>query len=356
MDWIAKFLLMGRVRSQSSVVSDTLPGCCSKETCLRAGETVARKVRVGMALAVWGSLSAMASPAPFPPAPERIPGATTYIYKEVGPFKLPLYVFQPTDPAGKPAPISPKKRAAVLYFHGSGWESGTVLQYAGHARLLASHGVTTAVVEYRIKTPYGATPFESVADAKSAIRWMRAHAEEFGVDPRKIVAAGGSAGAHIALAAAVFADTFDEPADERALSPRPDALLLMAPIVDTTETGYKEGVPLFGGRAEELSPVHHLRAGLPPALVLLGTADQWISLESVERFRQRAASLGAVCEVVLFEGRSHHFYNHPDYFELRPNLKKQDTRTDFVPSFYVMERFLFEQGFVAESPRVVFLP
>jgi len=317
---------------------------------------VVSRVRIGIALAVWGSASALASPAPFPPAPEHISGATTYLYKEAGASKLPIYVFQPTESAGEPTPSPTVKRAAVLYFHGSGWESGTVLQYAGHARLLASHGVTTALVEYRIKTLYGATPFESVADAKSAIRWMRAHAEQFGVDPRRIVAAGGSAGAHIALAAAVFTDRFDESTDDRAISARPDALILMAPIVDTTETGYKDGVPLFGGRARELSPVHHLSAGLPPTLVLLGTGDRWISLESVERFQRRALSLGAVCEVVLFEGRSHHFYNHPDYFELRPNLKKQDTSTDFVPSFYVIERFLFEQGFVAEPPRMVFLP
>lgn len=276
-------------------------------------------------------------------------GATTYVYKEIGGFKLPLYVFAP--PQGAPDAAGP--RTAVVYFHGSGWESGTVWQFAGHARQLAQHGVVAALAEYRIKEKYHGTPFDSAADAKSAIRWLRRHSAELGVDPKKIVAAGGSAGAHIAACAAVFTDRFDDPQDDRSVSARPDGLILFAPVIDTTETGYKDGIPLFGGRARELSPVHHLQRGLPPSLLFLGTGDAWVPRESIERFQRGAVTLGARCEVLYFEGRSHHFYNHPDYFELRPNLKKFDSPDDYTASFYLLERFLFEQGFTARAPVVV---
>ena len=302
---------------------------------------------------VWSSVLAGTQPEPFPPPPATMPDAVTHIYKEIDGFKLPIYVFSPTGQGDAPPP----PRTAIVYFHGSGWESGTVLQFAGHARLLARHGIVAALAEYRIKVTYNGTPFDSVADAKSAIRWLRQNAAKLGIDPHRIVAAGGSAGGHLAACAAIFPGKFDDPQDDQAVSARPDALVLFAPMIDTTpETGYKETVPLFKGRARELSPVHHLVGGLPPAIIFHGTADRWITLESIERFSAGLLAAGNECRLVRFEGRSHFFYNHPDYFELRPGMKDYDSPNDFAPTFYLIEQFLADHGFMAQPSLFLKIP
>jgi acetyl esterase/lipase len=300
-------------------------------------------------LPIFAALASQAAPPPFPPVPAAIEGADTFVYKRGPGFELPVFVFRPS---GGP----PGERPAVVFFHGSGWQAGSVLQFAGYARLLARHGLVAALAEYRVKEGYGATPFDGVADAKSVIRWLRVHARELGIDPKRVVAAGGSAGAHLAAAAAIFEDRFDDPGDDLAVSARPDALVLFVPILDTTESGYAEGVPLFGGRERELSPLHHLKPGLPPALFLYGAADPWVPRASVERFAREARALGNECELVPFTGRTHFFYNHPEYLALRPHLPVKAPGSDFVTSFYLVERFLYRHGFLTGLPEVQELP
>lgn len=288
---------------------------------------------------------------PFPPVPASMEGAATHIYKEHGETKLPLFLFSPSEGQADEA------RGVVVFFHGSGWLAGTVHQFEGYARELARHGVVAAVAEYRIRNGYGATPFDSVADAKSAIRWLRKNAARLRIRPDRIVAAGGSAGAHIALAAAVWENRFDDPKDDLSVSARPDALALFVPIVDTTaETGYRETVPLFGGRERELSPIHHLRAGLPPTLILFGTGDNWIPPQLIEQFCARMRALSNHCELAPFVGRNHFFYNHPAYFKLRPHMKDAYPGYDYVTAAFLLERFLHEQGFMANQPQIHRVP
>jgi acetyl esterase len=285
--------------------------------------------------------SAAASTAipPFPPPPESIPGGRRITYKSAGGRALPMYIFGAPE-----ARRNRRSRGAVLFFHGSGWQSGTVLQFVDLARRLASQGLVTAVVEYRVREVYGASPFDAVADAKSAIRWMRIHAASLGVDARKIAAIGASSGGHIALAAAVFANDFDDPGDDRAVSARPDALVLFAPVVDTTEQGYPAGVPLFKGREHDLSPLHHLHTGLPPVLIFQGTADQSVRSSGAEAFARRCAELHERCTLRLFPGRDHHFYNSPDYFRLRSHLPGAFSSEDYNHIVTEVARFLRTNG------------
>lgn len=288
---------------------------------------------------------------PYPPVPATMEGAQTFIYKEHPDAKLPVFVFSPERNTGADA-----GRALVVFFHGSGWQAGSVFQFAGYAHHLAQHGVVAAVAEYRVKQGYGATPFDAVADAKSVIRWLRRNASSLKISPDRIVAAGGSAGAHIAFAAALFEDKFDDPKDDRTVSARPDALILFAPILDTTETGYKELIPLFNGQERDLSPIHHLRAGLPPTQILYGTGDNWIPPELVERFCGLMRGFDNECELVPFVGRNHFFYNHPSYFKLRPHMTDMYPGHDFVTASYLLERFLHEHGFMKILPQVAVIP
>jgi acetyl esterase len=282
-------------------------------------------------------------PPEFEKPPTAIAGATKFIYKTGPGYALPLYVFAPPDSAN-PA-------GAVVFFHGSGWHSGTVVQFVAHARRLAAMGMVAAVAEYRVKVDYNATPWDGVADAKSAIRWLRQHAAKRGIDPQKIVAAGGSAGAHIALASAVLFDAFDDPREDPALSSRPDGVVLFAGVVDTTPLSPTEAPnPLFEGRALELSPVHHLQPGMPPVQIFQGSEDPWAPLSRVTTFADAMRANGDVCELLPFEGRSHFFYNHPAYYTKYPDFRPIRGENDFEASLFLMAHFLHRHGFLDQRP------
>jgi acetyl esterase/lipase len=161
------------------------------------------------------------------------------------------------------------------------------------------------VADYRVQGRHGTSVFEAMADAKSAIRWVRAHAAKLGADPARIVGSGGSAGGHIALSAAVI-DGFEEPGEDKSISSKPDALVLFNPVADTSRS---KGL---GVKALEASPFHHLGQRLAPTLIMHGTADTSVPFESVERFCKEAASRMQSCRVVGYEGATHGFFNLPN--------------------------------------------
>lgn len=283
-------------------------------------------------------------------SPNVIDGAQRYIYKRAGQFDLPIFLFVPDKQAG-PQP----KTAAVVFFHGSGWRAGSVSQFAAYARQLSEHGIVAALAEYRVKDDYNATPFDGLGDVRSAIRWLRKNASEFMLDEQKIVAAGASSGGHLALSAALFADDRISYRDEQAISSVPDALVLFSTVVNTSEEGYRdsEGLELFDGRHRELSPIDHVRTGIPPIVMFHGTEDNWVPYSSVRAFSDRMQKFGNNCQVVTFSGRGHHFYNHPEYLEARPRLASLAAQSDFATTFYLMERFLYEINMVDNVPVIL---
>ena len=86
-----------------------------------------------------------------------------------------------------------KPSAVIVYFFGGGWANGTPLQFYRECDYYSSKGMTAITVDYRIRSIDGTSPFESIEDAKDAMRWIRSHASELNIDPERI-AAGGCAG------------------------------------------------------------------------------------------------------------------------------------------------------------------
>lgn len=154
------------------------------------------------------------------------------------------------------------------------------------------------------------TPADAVRDAKSAIRYVREHAKEWGADPNRIVAAGGSAGGHLAACTALVPGFIDEKGVKDA-DAAPNALVLFNPVLDTSAAGF--GGAKRGDELKPISPQHHVRVKLPPVLVLHGTADATVPFKQVETFAKSMKDAGNVCEVEPFEGRGHGFFNHPDF-------------------------------------------
>lgn len=221
----------------------------------------------------------------------------TVVYKTVGGRDLQLHVFEPKG--HKPT----DRRACFVIIHGGGWTGGEpsrMYPFADHAAAIGMVGVS---VEYRLMNKEtGVTPFECVKDGRSAVRYLRAHAAELGIDPAKIVASGGSAGGHVAAATALC-DGIDEPGEDVSVSSIPNALVLYFPVIDTSAEGY--GNAKIGDRWQELSPLHRVKAGAPPTIIFHGTGDTVTPFAGAKQFSEAMLKLGNRCELVINEGGAH---------------------------------------------------
>ena len=108
--------------------------------------------------------------------------------------------------------------------------AGNPVQFQKHCEYLAARDMVAMTVDYRVSSRHGVTANQCVADAKSAVRWMRSNADRLGIDRNKIVAAGGSAGGHLAASTAILPD-HDDPNDDLSLSAVPNAMALFNPAV-----------------------------------------------------------------------------------------------------------------------------
>ncbi|MGK0188390.1 MAG: acetyl esterase [Verrucomicrobiales bacterium] len=258
------------------------------------------------------------------------PGARREIYKTIGETELALYVFepeghQPTD-----------QRPAALLFFGGGWSGGTPAQFAPHCKYLASRGMIGIVADYRVKSRQQATPFDCVKDAKSAVRWVRKHAGRLGIDPAKLAVGGGSAGGHVAAATATIVG-INEDDEDTTINAVPNALLLFNPVYDNGPGGY--GHKLFGDRFREISPMHNIRNGMPPATVFLGTNDTLIPVATAQAFQKKMQAVGSRSELHLYDGQPHGFFNHPDF-------KANASPRYFYETMLATDQFLQSLGFL----------
>lgn len=224
-------------------------------------------------------------------------------YKKVGDRELGLWVLKPDGWKAE------DHRPCMVFFHGGGWVGGGPSQFNGQATLLAAKGMVCVQVEYRLiaKDARDPTPTNCVADAKSAMRWVRAHAAKLGIDPQRIGAAGGSAGGHLAAFVGMV-EGGDDAGDDLTISPRPQALVLFNPVLDNgPDQGW--GTKRVGDRYKEFSPAHNISGDDPPAIFMLGRQDKLIPVAVAERFAAGMKAAGVRCELRLYEGQGHGFFN-----------------------------------------------
>ena len=228
--------------------------------------------------------------------------ATAETYKHASDTDLQIYRFDPPnfDPSNE-------RRPATVFFFGGGWNGGTVTQFEQHAKYLASRGMVTFVADYRVKSRQQVDPNACVADAKSAVRWIRTHSKRLGINPDRIAAGGGSAGGHIA-AVSGMCEGLEDPAEaESEISSRPNALLLFNPVYNNGPDGFshervKEWFPA-------ISPAHNISADDPPTIVFFGTDDKLVSVELIKEFEANMQEAGVTSELHLYEGMPHGFFN-----------------------------------------------
>ena len=245
------------------------------------------------------------------------------VYKKVGDRELHLHLVKPADWKAS------DQRPAIVWLHGGGWVGGRVKQFESHAKHFAKLGIVSAMVEYRTIRGIPGAPIPPCRDAKSAMRYVRSHAAELGIDPLKIAAGGGSAGGHLAAFTALVEGT-DDPADDLGLSPKPHLLLLLNPALDNgTDGGW--GQDRVGKKIKEYSPAHNISKAAPPTIIFLGTKDNLIPVSTIERFQKNMRDAGAICELHLYDGGIHGFFN------------KEPFRSDTLEK---TEAFLREHGWL----------
>ncbi len=268
---------------------------------------------------VAGPLSAADQPAkqPAPAARSTKERASDVIGKSAKPSEVITYktVEQKTADGGKLAltldVFKPQgwkatdKRPVLVTYHGGGWSGGDPTKQYYMTDRLAKRGWVGISVKYRLASKStGATPFDSVKDARSAVRYVRAHAAELGIDPNRLVVNGGSAGGHLAAATALFGDVNDE-ADDLQVSAMPQLMLLFYPVIDTGPQGY--GHSRLGQNWKTISPVDRVTPGLPPTLVLHGDVDTVTPYAGAKLFLERMQAAKNDCELVTGHGPHGYF-------------------------------------------------
>jgi acetyl esterase/lipase len=241
----------------------------------------------------------------------------SHTYKTRGLKKLELTVFQPAHKE------SNQKLPAIIFFHGGGLRERHTWEFRPQSKYLVDRGMVAVIATYTVKR-HGRTIYESIADAKSAIRWIRVHADELGIDTNRIAAGGGSAGGYLAACAALTKKDYDEHNEDLSISSVPNALVLfnprlVIPVIGAPPLTKKEIRYNNGRNLEEISPVQNIFKGAPPTLIFQGTSDEKVSLRDSEWFNEEMNKYGNQCEVVIYEGREHGFFkylsgNNPDFF------------------------------------------
>jgi acetyl esterase len=230
------------------------------------------------------------------------PIAEARIYKKIEGRELRLYIVKPAD--WKPSDTRP----AIVFFHGGGWVGGEPSQFNEQSRYLAGRGMVCFQAEYRLLNKANLEPpLVCVRDAKSAVRWVRSHAKDLGVDRDRIAAGGGSAGGHLAAFVGMV-DGLDDPDDDPKVSAKADALILFNPVFDNgSDDGY--GLDRIGQEFRKFSPAHNVSKDDPPTIVFLGTNDQLIPVDVIERFKTRMTRAGVRCVAIYADGQEHGFFN-----------------------------------------------
>ena len=250
------------------------------------------------------------------------------LYKQVDSTSLYLHIDYP------PGYDASKSYPAIVFFFGGGWFNGTPDHFVPQASYLSERGMLCFRCDYRVYSRQGTSPFESLKDAKSAIRYVRAHASELGVKPDKIVASGGSAGGHLAAATALI-DSYNEVGDELSISCIPDALVLFNPVIDNGPGGY--GFERIREAYRIFSPLHNIRRGAPPTIIFLGTEDQLIPVETVQYYKKVMEKVGSRCDLYLYEGEGHGFFNYGQFDNYQKTVSEAN-------------QFLISLGYLYENP------
>jgi len=246
-------------------------------------------------------------------------------YKTVDNFKLEIHLFLP-DSA-----LQTERSPVIVYFHGGSWSEGKPDWSFSACQKYSEKGWVGVAVEYRLAYRHGTLPFEAVMDAKSAIRWLREHANEYNIDTNKIVASGNSAGGHLILATALV-ENWNEKTDNLNISPVPNLLMVNSGVYDLTDSWWIiEGLKnrnLNENLIKEISPNYLSQNKLPPTLIIHGTNDNNVPLSTAQKFVNNMKKNGSEIESHVLEEAGHFIW-----YDRRYSNQVNELRTKFLEKY-----------------------
>ncbi len=237
-----------------------------------------------------------------------------------------LDLLLPVKPSGtRPLPL-------VVNIHGGAWQGGDKSQGVAPIMSLVSSGeYAGATIEYRL-TGEASWPAQ-IHDCKAAIRWLRAHAEQYHIDPDRIGVIGASAGGHLVAMLGTSGDVESLEGDlgsHQGVSSRvkcvvdefgPSELLTMMDYPSTTDHK-SAGAPeskLVGGAildkkdvAKAASPITHVSKGDPPFLIIHGDKDPIVPFNQSERLTKALKDSGVEVLFIKVEGGGHGGFQNPE--------------------------------------------
>ena len=235
----------------------------------------------------------------------RVVPNITYVTASNYEAKLDLYV--------RRSPSVPQP--TVIFIHGGGWTGGTKEARAFAIQPYLAMGLDVVNVEYRLARV--ALAPAAVEDCRCALRWVIAHAKEYGIDPQKLVVAGDSAGGHLALTTAFLPasaglDRQCPGGDDLRVS----AVLNWYGISDVNElldgpNRRAYAVTWLGSLtnrdeiARRVSPLTYVRPGLPPVLTIHGDADPTVPYAQSLRLQKALTDAGVANELLTMPGGKH---------------------------------------------------
>lgn len=255
-------------------------------------------------------LIAQAAPT-IPPMPPTVIHEADVEYSNVG-QKTMMDIVRPKTASG-PLP-------AVLMVHGGGFRRGNRESYLPMAIRLAERGYVAATASYRL-APRHQFP-AAVEDVKAAVRFLRANAAKYGIDPERIGTIGGSAGGHLVLMLGLTADVkeFEGTGPNRDQSSRVQCVVNYYGPTDFTQSYSKsvdaaQVLPLWlGGDLDherqyhqKASPINWVTPNAAPILSIHGTKDTYVAYEHSVMITERLLTAGADTELETIPGAGHGF-------------------------------------------------
>ncbi|MFH1718544.1 MAG: alpha/beta hydrolase [Planctomycetota bacterium] len=208
-----------------------------------------------------------------------------------------------------------KATPAIIFIHGGAWKAGKRSDMKFYCVKFAEKGYVTATVTYRLT---GEAPFPAaVHDVKCAIRWLRANAAKYQVDPEHIVVSGNSAGGHLSMMIGYSDDpSLEGSGGNNGLSSRVCAVVnFYGPTDLTTDFARKQGVveDFMGGKMfDEASDAYKLASPLfsltqddPPTLIFHGTIDSTVPIVQADKLADKLKELGIDYVYERYDGWPH---------------------------------------------------
>ena len=209
---------------------------------------------------------------------------------------------------------------AILLIHGGGFRAGTRQGYDNLCMRLAQQGYVAATVTYRLAPKYQFPA--AVYDCKAAVRWLRANAGKYHIDPERVGVTGGSAGGHLALFLGVTGDVkaFEGDGGDADQSSKVACVVSFYGPSDFTKSyGHSkdaaEVLPLFlGGDLEkahrrhiEASPLYWVTPDAAPTLCIHGTKDDYVAYEQATWMVDKLKAADVEADLLTIEGAGHGF-------------------------------------------------